>query len=83
MEDCLRLPSVFSIARLTLQRPAESLEGGDHFFRPVDALSFAADRSQNAPHILKKPVGVSQLGQQDRDVCRSNSKRFAIIIEHL
>lgn len=71
MEDRLRLLSVFFTARVTLQRPAESLERGDHFFRPVDALSFAADRSQYAPHILKKPIGVSQFRQQHWDVCRS------------
>lgn len=83
MEDRLRLPSVFSTAGPTLQRPAQALQRGDHFFRPVDALSFAADRSQNAPHILKKPVGVRQLRQQHWDVCRSNPRRFAIIIKHL
>ena len=43
MEDRLRLPFVFFTAGVTLQRPAKSLEGGDHFFRPVDALSAVAD----------------------------------------
>ena len=69
MKDRLRLPSVFSIAGLTLQTPTESLERGDHFFRPVDARSFAADRSQYAPHVLKKPIGVTQFRQQHWDVC--------------
>ena len=83
MEDCLRLPSVFSIARLTLQRPAESLERSDYFFHPMDTLSVATCPSEHAAHLVEKVVGITEFRQQHRDVCLVSVTRFHIVIEHL